>query len=190
MLYTDVWLTLVILTCATLPFFVLGAGVLHAIGAQPDGLDTISALSNMFTQTLGTWALWLFGIGAFFILFSTTLSAIAAGGRAVPDYLIEMGFFDRSLVERRLAIIRGYVAVVPIIGLALYLTIQNPVLLVTIGGLSAAMMLPVQTGATLWLQSTQLEPSLRPGLGVRLALWATLLFQTLMAGLVVVYVVF
>ncbi len=189
-LHTDVWLSLVILTCATLPFYVLGAGVLHAIGARPDGLETISALSNMFTQTLGPWAVWLFGIGAFFILFSTALSAIAAGGRVVPDYLIEMGFFDRSNLLRRLAFIRGYVAVVPIVGLVLYLTFENPVLLVTIGGLTAAMLLPVQTGATIWLQSTHLDPRLRSGPAVRAALWATLLFQTLMAALVVRYVVF
>ena len=73
-LQTDVWLTLVILTCATLPFYVLGAGVLHAIGSQPSGLDTLSALSNMFTVTLGPWSVWLFGIGALFILFSNSSS--------------------------------------------------------------------------------------------------------------------
>ncbi len=188
-LHTDVWLSLAILTCATVPFYVLGAGVLHAIGARPNGLETISALSNMFTQTLGAWAVWLFGIGAFFILFSTALSGIAGAGRVLPDYLIEMGFFDRRALQRRLAITRGYVALVPIVGLAFYLTFQNPVLLVTIGGLSAAMLLPVQTGATIWLQSTHLDPPLRCGRGARAALWATLLFQTLMATLVVRYVV-
>ena len=68
----------------------------------------------------------------------------------MPDYLIEMGFFDRSQIERRLAITRGYVVLVPLIGLVLYLVFQNPVLLVTIGGLAAAMLLPIQTGATIW----------------------------------------
>ena len=188
-LHADVWVALIILTCATLPFYVLGAGVLHAIGEQPSGLETITALSNMFTQTLGPWAVWLFGFGAFFILFSTALSAIAAGGRFVPDYLIEMGFFARRDLERRHAFTRGYTIVVPLLALLLYLTVQNPVLLVTIGGLTAAMLLPVQTGATLWLQARHMDPRVRPGRGTRGAMWAIFVFQVLMALLVVRYVV-
>ena len=188
-LHADVWVALIILTCATLPFYVLGAGVLHAIGEQPSGLETITALSNMFTQTLGPWAVWLFGFGAFFILFSTALSAIAAGGRFVPDYLIEMGFFARGNLARRHAFTRGYTIVVPLLALLLYLTVQNPVLLVTIGGLTAAMLLPVQTGATLWLQARHMDPRVRPGRGTRGAMWAIFVFQVLMALLVVRYVV-
>ena len=42
--------------------------------------ETISALSNIFTQTLGSWAVWIFSIGAFMILFSTVLSGVGAGG--------------------------------------------------------------------------------------------------------------
>lgn len=188
-LQTDVWLALIILTCATLPFYVLGAGVLHAIGAQPDGLETISALSNMFTQTLGAWAVWLFGIGAFFILFSTSLSAIGAGGRFLPDYIIEMGFFHRSNLALRRAFIRGYVVLVPLIAFMLYLTFQNPVWLITIGGVTAAALLPIQTGATLWLQRRRMDSRIAPGPGVKLALWAIFTFQVGMACLVVRYVV-
>ena len=188
-LHADVWVALIILTCATLPFYILGAGVLHAIGEQPKGLETITALSNMFTQTLGPWAVWLFGFGAFFILFSTALSAIAAGGRFVPDYLIEMGFFARRDLGRRHAFTRGYTIVVPLLALLLYLTVQNPVLLVTIGGLTAAMLLPIQTGATLWLQARHMDSRVRPGRGTRGAVWAIFVFQVLMALLVVRYVV-
>ena len=188
-LQTDVWLALIILTCATLPFYALGAGVLHAIGERPDGLETISALSNMFTQTLGPWAVWLFGIGAFFIFFSTVISGIGAAGRFIPDYLIEMGFFDRSNLKLRLAIMRGYVGVIPIVGFLLYLGVQNPVLLVTIGGVTAAALLPIQTGATLWLQARRMDARMRPGAGVRIGLWAIFAFQLAMAWLVLRYVV-
>ena len=57
---TDVVLTLIVLTFATIPFYMLGAGVLNRMGQMPDGLDTLSILSNMYTQTLGQWAWWLF----------------------------------------------------------------------------------------------------------------------------------
>lgn len=53
---TDVWVTLGILTCATLSFYFLGAGVLHRLGELPAGTDTIKVLSEMYTQTLGAWS--------------------------------------------------------------------------------------------------------------------------------------
>jgi len=188
-LHMDVWVTLVILTCATLPFYVLGAGVLHELGETPNGLETLSVLSNMFTQTLGNWSLWVFGIGAFFILFSTTIAAIGGGGRFVPDYLIEMGFFERKNLATRIKIIRWYVLSVPLIGLVLYLFFENPVTLVTIGAITAALFLPIQTGATLYLHQKHLDPRIRPGNIVRGLMILIFLFQLFMGYLVIRYVV-
>lgn len=189
-LHMDVWLTLIILTCATLPFYLLGAGVLNAIGETPDGLETISILSNMFTRTLGDWAFWVFLIGAFFILFSTTLSAIGAGGRFIPDYLIELGFFSRENLKARQAWIRGYISVMPILGFVLYMSYQNPVVLVTIGGLVAALMLPIQSGGTLWLQRRHMDERVAPHPLIRALVWMIFLFQLGMASLVIHFVVF
>ena len=49
-LHLDVRLTLLLITIATLPFYCLGAGVLHPAGEVPSGTDTISVLSQMFTK--------------------------------------------------------------------------------------------------------------------------------------------
>ena len=84
MLQLDVWLTLAILTCATLPFYLLGAGVLHATGQQPQGLDTVRVLSAMFTHTLGGWSLPLFGGAAFCVLFSTVVGGFGGIRRSTP----------------------------------------------------------------------------------------------------------
>lgn len=186
---TDVWLTLIILTCATLPYYLLGAGVLHKMGERPKGQEAIAALSNMFTETIGGWAVILFAIGAFFILASSVLSGLGAGGRAIPDYLIEMGAFDRSNLAVRHAWTRGYVTLFPILGFIIYLFVENPVLLVTIGGLTTAMMMPIQTFGTIWLRSRRLDPSVHPSKGVKIALICVFLFQALMALLVVRFVV-
>jgi len=106
-LHTDIWLGLIIVTCATIPFYILGAGVLNKMGLAPEGSDAVIAtLSNIFTQTLGEWAVWIFSIGAFIILFSTVLSRVGSGGRFIPDYLIEMQFIDRSNLKLRKAIMR------------------------------------------------------------------------------------
>lgn len=187
---TDVWLTLIILTCATLPFYVLGAGVLNALGERPEGLDTLSALSNMFTHTLGGWAVWLFGVGAFCILFSTTLSGIGAGGRFIPDYLIEMGFLDRDKLWVRRAWIRAYGALIPIVAFAFYLWIQNPVVLISVGAAAGALLLPVQSGVVLWLQRNAMNPKVRPRTYVTAVLWCIFAVQLGLAYLVLRYVVF
>lgn len=188
-LHMDVWLTLIILTFATLPFFILGAGVLHELGERPDGLETISVLSNMFTETLGDWALWLFGTGAFFILFSTTLAAIGGGGRFVPDYLIELGFFDRSDLDLRLKLIRIYVIVVPLLGIASYYFVQNPVVLVSIGAITGALFLPLQSGMTLYLQHTGLPRQIRPPLPVTIAIGVIFAIQLVLAAMVIRFVI-
>ena len=187
-LQTDVWVTLILLTFATLPFYILGAGILHRSGLEPNGLETVRVLSAMFTETLGPWSLWLFGVGAFFILFSTMLSATGAGGRFVPDYLVELRLLDRHTIRRR-KWTAGYVLLLPVVGFVLYMTFQSPVLLVMIGAITAALLLPIQSGATLWLQRRHMDPRVAPSRPVRLALWAVFLFQALMAGAVIRFVV-
>ncbi len=189
-LHTDVWLALIIVTCATIPYYILGAGVLHKMGLEPEGSqETISVLSNIFTQTLGGWAVWVFSIGAFFILFSTVLSGVAAGGRAIPDYLIELKLFDRSKVKLRKAITRWYVVALPIAAFLIYLLSPGFVFLIKVGGMTSAILLPMQSGATLWLQSHNMDPRIRPRTTTHSGLWAIFVFQLAMAGCVVWFVV-
>jgi len=188
-LQTDVVLTVIILTCATLPFYILGAGILNPLGERPEGNETISALSNMFTQSLGPWAVWLFGFGAFFILFSTVVSGIGGWGRFIPDYFIEAKVFDRSNLRLRRAWTRGWVIVMPIFAFLMYMWIKNPVLLIMIGGLTSAVTMPIQTGCLLWLQAKKMDQRIRPRAAVRVGLWAIFLFQFIMSGFVVWFVV-
>ena len=168
----------------------LGAGVLHATGQQPSGNETIVALSNMFTQTLGSWSIWVFAVGAFCILFSSSVAGVAAGGRYIPDYLIELGFMKREQLNVRYAIIRWYGLLVPFIGLALYAGFQRPVLMVTIAGSFAAIMLPVQSGLTLYLQAKRLPKEVRPGFAALTLLRLTFVLQAVLACAVVYFVVF
>ena len=189
-LHTDVWLALIIVTCATIPYYILGAGVLHTMGIVPEGnSETIGALSNIFTQTLGMWAVWIFAVGAFFILYSTVLSSVGAAGRSIPDYLIEMGVFDRSNLALRMLIIRWYLAVLPIVAFLIYLFVPNFVALIMIGGLTSALFLPIQSGATLWLQAKHMDQRIRPSRITYYGLQIIFLFEVVMAILVVWFVV-
>ena len=189
-LHTDVWFGLIIVTCATVPFYVLGAGVLNKMGLQPEGSEAvIGTLSNIFTQTLGEWALWLFSIGAFVILFSTVLSSVGSGGRFIPDYLIEMKFIDRSNLKLRKSIIRWYLGFLPFIAFFIYLMAPNFVVLIMIGGLTSAIFLPIQSGATLWLQANHMDQRIRPRKLTYYGLWAIFFFELTMAGFVIWFVV-
>jgi len=190
-LHTDIWLGLIIISCATIPYYVLGAGVLHKMGLDPEGAgDTIAVLSNIFTETLGPWAVWMFTIGAFFILFSTVLSGVGGGGRFIPDYFIEMQLFDRSNVALRKKITRWYLAVLPIVAFFIYLFSPGFVFLIIVGGLTSAIFLPIQCGACLYLQSTNMDPRIRPRKATRVGLWVIFVFEAAMAILVLRYVVY
>lgn len=188
-LRTDVWITLCLLTLATIPFYLLGAGVLNATGQQPSGNETIIALSNMFTKTLGEWSIWVFAVGAFCILYSSSVAGVAAGARYIPDYLMELGFLKRERVDVRYSIIRWYGMIIPFVGLLLYAGFQRPVLMVTIAGSFAAIMLPVQSGLVLYFQRTRLPEGVQPKPLTRKFLQLTFVFQLIMALAVVYFVV-
>lgn len=160
------------------------------MGIVPEGNEaTIGALSNIFTQTLGMWAVWIFAIGAFFILYSTVLSSVGAGGRLIPDYFIEMGFLDRSNLRVRTLIIRWYLGALPIAAFLIYLFIPNFVVLIMIGGLTSALFLPIQSGATIWLHRTHMDQRIKPNPVVFYGLWLIFLFELVMAGFVIWFVV-
>jgi hypothetical protein len=78
---------------------------------------------------------------------------------------------------------------VPIVAFVFYVAIPQPVLLVTIGAVTQALLLPMQSGATLWLQRRHLDPRVRPSGAVRGALVLTFLFQLAMAALLVRYTI-
>ncbi len=190
--HTDIMLALVILTCATIPYYALGAGVLNKMGLNPgnDSDKTLSMLSNIFTQTLGPWAVWVFSIGAFFILFSTVLSVVGGGGRFVPDYFIEARVFDRSNVRLRKKITRWYVIGLPLVAFLIYLAIPNFFVLVMISGLTSAVTMPMQAGVALWLHSRKLDQRIRPHMPIRIALWAIFIFQCIMVAFLLRFVVY
>ena len=79
--------------------------------------------------------------------------------------------------------------IVPVTSLLLYLYFESPVLLVTVGAVTAALFLPLQSGATLWLQSRFLDPRVRPGPLAHGTLWTVFVFQTAMAAAVIWFVI-
>ena len=181
----DVWVTVVILTFATLAFYFLGAGVLHRLGLQPQGTETIRTLANMYTSTLGVWSYWLFIFAAFFILFSTVLSGLGAGSRSFPDLLVTFGFIPRANLALRRKWITGYIIAMPLISAAIYFSYQSPIPLVIFGATFGAFMLPMQAFVTLYMQRKRMDPRVRPRNWVT---WCIGLVFTAMAALCAFYI--
>ena len=178
----DVLLTLGVLTCATVPFYMLGAGVLHQMETVPNGLDTISILSHVYTQTLGEWAAWLFLLGAFFVLFSTVVSALAGGTRMIADAMGVLGVINPDDYRGRVRVMRIWAVVSPMIMALCYFFIENPVWMLTISGTIAAIMMPIVAGSTIFLRYTHVNRHIRPTWKADSILWICFLIMVGLAS--------
>ena len=181
---TDVWVTVLFVTIGTVPFFLLGAGVLNELGLYPppDG-DIIKTLLSMFTSILGNWAKWLFILLAFFVLFSTFISGTAAFTRTISDYLISMGLVLEKPNTRQ-QLIKLIAFLVPLFSGIAYFLLPNPLTLIMIAGVWAALGLPIVNIGALYLVN-KLEKELQPKSSTKIILWLTLLLQVAMAVLIV-----
>lgn len=150
----DVWLCMVIYTLATLAFFFLGAAVLHAQGMVPEGFGTVQILSGMYTETLGNWAFYLFGVGAFVVLFSTYFVTIVGQSRMLADALSVLGFVTYARPNDRQRVVRVIGVLLPLVYLVLYVLWSAPVTMVIIGALMQTILLPAIGWAALYFSRT------------------------------------
>lgn len=178
----DAWFSMVIYTTATVAFYLLGAAVLHAKKLQVTDKDLIDTLAHMFLQSLGPWSLWLFLVGAFFVLYSTAFSATASNARVGADALSLLGLRKYPDEAARMRTVRAFCIGLPLYAALLYLIWRNPVTLVFIGGVGQGLMLPFIAGAALYFRYRRTEGRLRPGLAWTAALWVASLALAL-AGL-------
>jgi Mn2+/Fe2+ NRAMP family transporter len=178
----DVVSAMAVYTLATVAFYILGASVLHGQQQIPGGYDMVRTLSGMYTATLGDWAFYVFLLGAFIVLFSTTFSSTASSSRVVVDFLALIRLINPGSYQDRLVWWRR--AVVVIVGLYAfwYLLLGVPVVMVVIGGIAQACMLPVLGFSTIYLRYKHTDPSNRPGWILDMLLWLT---STLMLGFAV-----
>jgi manganese transport protein len=158
----DVLASMVIYTVATLAFYMLGAGILHGMGLMPKSNEMIATLSQMYTQTLGGWALWVFYAGAIATLYGTIFAATAANSRVYADMCRIMGFFPRDDYAARVRYRKGFVWALTLVPVGLYWIFREPVSMVFIGGLAQFLLMPVIAIAALYLRHKRLPPELAP----------------------------
>lgn len=182
----DVWLCMVIYTLATLAFFFLGAAVLHFKGQIPEGFDTVQILSGMYTETLGGWAFYLFGVGAFVVLFTTYFVNIVGQSRMLADALSVLGLvtYRRPIDRQRVVRMIGFL--LPLIYAGLYVVWSAPVMMVIIGGLMQTVLLPAIGWAALHFSRTNAKES---GIPPSRAMVFSLMAATVVMAIFAVYAV-
>jgi Mn2+/Fe2+ NRAMP family transporter len=158
----DVIASMVIYTIATLAFYLLGAGILHGMGLMPKAGEMITTLSNMYTQTLGSWALWLFYVGAVATLYGTVFAATAAHSRLFADLCRMMGAFRRDDYAARIRYRRLFVWILAVTPACLYWIFREPVKMVFIGGLAQFLIMPAIAVVTMYLRHRHLPKELAP----------------------------
>jgi manganese transport protein len=170
-MHVDIACSLAVYTLATVAFYLLGAGVLHGRGLVPAARDMIPVLSEVYTRTLGPWALPLFYLGAVMTLYGTIFAATAAQSRMMADMMRLWGRFERADYASRLAWRRRFVVLLAVVPAALYLLVESPVKMVVAGGIAQSVLLPVLGAGALFLRHRHLPPEVAPSRAVTVALW-------------------
>jgi Mn2+/Fe2+ NRAMP family transporter len=178
----DIIASMVIYCVATVAFYMLGAGILHSQGLVPSAGDMIPVLSKMYTQTLGTWSLPLFYIGAIATLYGTIFAATAGNSRVLADLFRVAGVFPKGDYASRIRIrnlIIWFHLIVPVV---LFFVFRSPVTMVKAGGVAQALMLPLLSLGALFMRHRGLPKEVAPGPVATVGLWlAALTITSVMA---------
>jgi Mn2+/Fe2+ NRAMP family transporter len=170
-MHVDIVCSLAVYTMATVAFYLLGAGVLHRLGVVPADRDTVIVLSQIYTETLGGWALWVFYVGAVVTLYGTIFASTAAHARLFADAVRIIGGYRRDDAPSRRRWRNRFVVVLAVVPVILYWFFESPVRMVVAGGVAQALMLPLIGLAAIYLQSADLPPEIRPSLPTTVLLW-------------------
>ena len=181
-LHTDAILSLLIYTGATIAFYILGAAVLHGRGMQVTDRELIDTLKQMYEQTLGTTGAWIFLLGAFAVLYSTFFVATASNARLFADAAQLFGLTRYPNDAARLRVVRIGCVVLPIASGTVYFLFPQPVVLVLIGAVGQALMLPFIGFAAVYFHHKRLAGVIDSSAVWVLCLWLAALSMTLAGG--------
>ncbi len=182
----DAWISMVVYTTATVAFYLLGAAVLHAKGLKVTDAGLIETLAHMYRESFGSWSLYAFLVGAFFVLYSTVFAATASNARLAVDGLALFGVLRIDTPEDRARAVRHWVILLPAISVLLFLLWEKPVTLVFVGSIAQGFLLPFLAAAALYFRHRRTPEPLKPGTAWTLGLWIAAL-SMVAAGIYEIY---
>jgi Mn2+/Fe2+ NRAMP family transporter len=170
-MHLDIFASMAVYTLATLAFYLLGAGVLHARGEVPEGSGLIATLSKLYTETLGAWSLPIFYVGAIVTLYGTVFATTAAHSRLYADFMRLLGRFPREDFAARTRHRNRFVVLLTGIPLILALVLAKPGKMVVAGAWGQSLMLPVAALGAVYLRHKRLPREVQPPPWVTVGLW-------------------
>ncbi len=185
-MYWDAILAMVAYTAMTVMFYLLGAAILHRQGMVPEGAELISTLGNMYTQSLGPWARSVFIVGAIIVLYSTLFAALAAWTRMFADAFGRIGLLDFEQESSRKRAIGLAAWAIPAMWATLFLVMENPALMVILGGLATVVILLIVVFAAIYFRYQRLDKRLLPSGLYDTTLW----ISSIAIFLVALYVIY
>lgn len=180
-MHLDAWVSMIVFTLATVSFYVLGAKVLHTLDLHPKGPEVIRTLSEMYEPAFGSWTKFVFLIGAWAVLFKTLYIASAGHARLTADFFSLTGALTYSNAYSRARVIRGLCVFYPMLALFFFLTLGEPVAMVTFGGFVQGITLPVISIAALYFRYRGIDPRIAPGPIADILLWIAVVAMTIFA---------
>ena len=174
-MYLDAFLAMVIYTLVTAAFYLLGAAILHRIGQVPEGSETVEVLSNIFTESIGTWARPIFLAGSFVVLFSTVFISLASWIRVYADALGKVGLFDFNNQQKRQRVMSILSWFFPIAWATAFLLLKMPVLMVLTGGIVGSFILFIVLYTAIHMRYFRIPAALKPTAGYDFLFWLSAL---------------
>ncbi len=171
----DAMVSMFIYTLVTVVFYLLGAAVLNRQGLVPKDEELIKTLSFMYTESLGAWASGVFLAGAFVVLYSTVIAALAAWTRMFSDAFAQIGLLDFRNAAQRNRLITILAFVLPLCWVVAFLFYQDPAFMVVVGGLVTVVILFIVAFAAAWFRYKELPPEFKPGKLYDAWLWLSIL---------------
>lgn len=189
-------------------FMILGAELLQQEGIIPEGIAVAEDLTQLLSQVWGEFGYWLLIVSIVIALGGTIVAnqdgwprtfadatLMLAGDRLHPDPSPDGNNGDRPAAQDeqprwqqwladRENMKNAYVIVtVTVLPLIVFFWLRDPVDILEIGGIVAAVHTPVIVGLTLYLNKTKLPADLQPGLLAAGAMVLSGLFFTVVAVL-------
>jgi hypothetical protein len=106
------------------------------------------------------------------VFYSSIFSATAAHGRLLADFAVINGWCGRQDYRRRLTLTRAFLGIALLLPTLCFFSLKEPVLMVKVGGIAQALMLPVIGVATIYL-SARLPQRIQPAFPLRSAAWGS-----------------
>ena len=157
-------------------FLVLGAQLLRPEGIVPEGITVAEDLARLLSEVWGQAGFWVLIVSVVIALWGTVVSNQDGWPRTFADSVLLLvsgsdgasdgeahGPWRRRLHDRRF-LHRGFVVTtVTLVPLVVLWAVQDPVAILSVGGIVTAAHTPVLVALTLYVNHRHLPKDLRPG---------------------------